>query len=119
MENYSLSELVIDPAEGYVSEFRKAAAQIAATIDLDPLTGLPRGGVMGQNLSALAPQAMDPMMPMGQNPGQVDMAMLPPQFHQGGGVGPMAGGPQPNIQDPMGGMQGGMQNNPMMNNLGV
>ena len=113
MENYNLSDLYLDPSDGYVAEFRKAAAQIAATIDMDPLTGLPRG--QGQpGLASLAPSSMNPMMPMEEMNGQsiIDPAMMPPQMIQPNQI-------QPNIQDPQGGMQQDLQNNPMGNSLGV
>jgi hypothetical protein len=128
MDSYSLSDLM-EPYEyedEVVDQFRNAAADILSTIDRNPYTGRMRDQEMS-NLASLASPAMGMSGPMmGQ---MMDPTMMPPEMI--GSQPPMPGAPMPgampgqdmsqagSMQDPMGGQQADLMNNPGMNNIGI
>ena len=122
MENYNLSDLMqpYEPEDEIIDGFRSAAADIMSTIEINPYTGRLRGKgeeAAMADLNSLAMGMSGPMM--GQ---MMDPTMMPPEFLSGPpqvGMPPQPGMPDANIQDPMGGMQPDMMNNPGFNNTGI
>ena len=118
MENYNLSDLMqpYEPEDEIIDGFRSAAADIMSTIEINPYTGRLRGKgeeAAMADLNQLAMGMSGPMM--GQ---MVDPTMLPPEMlTQQPPMQPQM--PDANIQDPMGGMQPDMMNNPGFNNTGI
>lgn len=123
MNSYNLSDLM-EPYEyedEVVDEFRTAATDILSTIDRNPYTGRMRDQELS-NLASLATPAMGMSGPMmGQ---MMDPTMMPPEMI---GAQPPMPGAMPaqdisqagSMQDPMGGQQMDLMNNPGMNNIGI
>ena len=126
MDSYNLSELMqpYDYEDEVTDGFRTAAADILSMVEKNPYTGRMRDEeiAFGEgNLASLASPALGMSGPMMNQ--MVDPAMMPPEFigqsPQMGAMPAQDMSQGASMQDPMGGQQMDLTNNPGMNNIGI